>query len=91
VYGTEAPLRKYDDQTLAKIAAISPTINCECPHHLAELLSDLTAFEKYSKECESRNAEDQAMHAYLNKTASHARYIIEDALTFVLEFENIKV
>lgn len=86
-----APARKYSDQALARIAAISPVINCECPHHLAELITSLIAFEKYSGECESRSREDAELHAYLATTASHARHIIENALDMVIEIENIEV
>ncbi|MDJ0833948.1 MAG: MerR family transcriptional regulator [Gammaproteobacteria bacterium] len=86
-----APARRYSDDALAKIASISPVIQCECPHHLAELISSLSAFEKYSSECESRNREDAEMHAYLSRTASHARHMIENALDMVIEIENIEV
>ncbi len=87
----EAPARRYSDDALAKIASISPVIKCECPHHLAELISSLSAFEKYSSECESRNLEDAEMHAYLSRTASHARHMIENALDMVIEIENIEL
>lgn len=87
----DAPVRKYDDVTLAKIAAISPTIDCECPNHLADLLADLTAFETYSNECKSINEKEAELHAYLNKAAANARHIIENALTVVLEYEGIDV
>lgn len=88
---SHAPPRRYDDDSLAKIAAISPTIKCECPHHLAELLSSLAAFEQYSSECENRNQQDAELHAYLSKTASHARHMIEGALEMVIEIENIEL
>lgn len=87
---THAPPRRYDDETLARIATFSPTIKCECPHHLAELLSSLAAFETYSSECENRNQQDAELHAYLSRATSHARHKIEDALEMVLEIENIK-
>ncbi len=35
------PARRYDDETLVKIAEMSPAVKCECPHHLAELLFSL--------------------------------------------------
>ena len=89
--GEAAPSRRYSDDALAKIASISPVIKCECPHHLAELISSLSAFEKYSSECESRNREDAEMHAYLSRTASHARHMIENALDMVIEIENIEI
>jgi DNA-binding transcriptional MerR regulator len=86
-----APSRRYDDATLAKIGAISPTISCECPHHLAELLASLVAFEQYSSECESRDLNDAELHANLGKSASHARHLIEDALEMVIRTENIQL
>jgi len=86
-----APPRRFDDAALAKIASISPTIKCECPQHLAELLAGLAGFEQYSNECESRNQQDAELHAYLSRTASHARHMIEDALEMVIEIENIQV
>ena len=90
-FSEPAPARRYDDQALARIASISPVIKCECPHHLAELITSLNAFEKYSSECESRNSKDAELHAYLSRTASHARHMIENALDMVIEIENIEI
>jgi DNA-binding transcriptional MerR regulator len=84
-----APARRYDDETLARLAGMSPVINCECPKHLAELISSLAAFEQYSSECESRNTSDAELHAYLSNTTSHARHMIENALAIVIEAENL--
>ncbi len=83
--------RRYDDETLAQLAALSSTVKCECPRHLAELIASLSGFERYSAECESRSPRDAALHAYLHATASHARHMIEDALDHVIEIENIKL
>jgi hypothetical protein len=83
--------RRYSDETLARLAGMSTAIKCECPRHLAELIASLTAFEKYSNECESRNAKDAALHAYLSNTASHARSMVESALDQVIEAENIEL
>ena len=85
------PPRRFNNDTLARLAMISTTVQCECPRHLAELLTSLAAFEQYSIECESRSLKDAALHAYLNTTASRARHMIEIALTQVLEAENIQV
>ena len=84
-----APPRRYDDETLARVATVSSTVKCECPRHLAELITGLSAFEQYSTECESRDPKDAALHAYLNATASRARHMIETALAQVIEAENI--
>lgn len=86
-----APQRRYNDETLARLAGLSSTIKCECPQHLAELITSLGAFEKYSSECESRNIKDAELHAYLSATASHARHMFENALDLVIEAENIEL
>jgi transposase-like protein len=86
-----APPRRYDDESLAQLAALSSTVRCECPRHLAELISSLSAFEHYSSECESRSPRDAALHAFLHATASQARHLIEDALGHVIEVENIQL
>lgn len=86
-----APPRRYDDNTLAQIAALSSTIKCECPSHLAELITSLAAFERYSTECESRSTQDAGLHAFLHATTSHARHLIENALEHLIEIEDIKL
>ena len=85
------PARQFDDETLARLADASTTVKCECPLHLSELISSLSAFEHYSSECEIRNARDAALHSYLNETASRARFMIETALKKVIEMDNIKL
>ena len=59
---TKVPIRKYDDAVLNRLAKISTSIDCECPHHMAALLKSLNAFEEYCKMCESRNEEDIVLH-----------------------------
>ena len=85
------PARQYTDSQLSKYSQISTAINCECPHHLAALLSALNAFELYSRDCENRNAEDAALHAYLHRRTARARAIMEDALAVLAEVEGITV
>ena len=86
-----APSRRYDDKALAQLVSLSSTVKCECPRHLAELITSLSSFERYSLECESRNPRDVVLHAYLHATTSHARHMIEEALSHVIEMENIKL
>lgn len=85
------PRRLYDSPALARIATASPTIRCECPHHLVQLVSSLVAFEQYSRECENRNAEDAALHAFLHAATARARATMEAALARVVEAEGIDV
>jgi DNA-binding transcriptional MerR regulator len=89
--GAAAPARLYDSAALARIAAASPTVKCECPHHLVQLVASLVAFESYSRECESRNADDAALHAYLHVATAQARVTMEMALARVVEAEGIEV
>lgn len=85
------PRRLYDNASLARIAMASPTVRCECPHHLVQLVSSLVAFEQYSRECENRNAEDAALHAFLHAATARARATMEAALARVVEAEGIDV
>jgi len=83
------PARRYDGPELARIAAASTTVKCECPHHLAEVIMSLTAFEDYSAECESRSLDDAALHAYLHLITARARAMLEQALARVAAAEGI--
>ncbi|MGK0187134.1 MAG: DNA-binding transcriptional MerR regulator [Verrucomicrobiales bacterium] len=87
----EIPERKFSDIQLAQISQISTAIECECPNHVASLLSNLIGFERYSAECANRNEADAKMHAHLHKTTAHARAVIEDALGVLVEFEGIEL
>ena len=77
------PPRRWDDAALADFASVSPTIACECPRHVAELLMQLSHFEAYSAECERRNAADSELHAYLRRVAAASRARFEAALEHV--------
>jgi len=85
------PRRRYDSAALARIATASPTVRCECPHHLVQLVSNLVAFESYCQECESRSPDDAALHAYLHAATARARSMLEAALARVVEAEGIEV
>jgi hypothetical protein len=85
------PRRRFDADTLARVGAASTSIACECPHHLADLISSLTAFEHYSADCESRNREDAALHAKLHATTAHARALLEQLLLEVAQAEGIEI
>lgn len=86
-----AKSRRYSPEQLAYIATLSSTIACECPNHLAELVTSLIAFEQYSSECANRNAKDAELHAHLNHTTGLAREMLEDCMMRVLEAEGIKL
>lgn len=83
------PARRYSDETLALVASADTPVQCECPHHLVDLIRSLLAFETYSAECVNREPADARLHELLHATAAQARSLLEDALTRVAEAEGI--
>ena len=81
--------RRFDDATLAAMAGLSSTMVCECPRHVAELLTRLSQFEAYSAECRQRSPADAQLHAYLQQVASTARALFETALERVVVQEGL--
>jgi hypothetical protein len=81
--------RKYSDATLSRVASISTQVLCECPKHVAELISQLASFEEYSQECLNKNADDAHLHAYLHSISGSARSLFENALEKIARHEGI--
>ncbi len=81
--------RRFDDRQLARFLAMSTTVRCECPRHVAELVVMLNRFEIYSHECENRNDEDALLHNYLAVMAARARGLMEDAMKRIADIENL--
>ena len=80
---------QFDDAALTQFAGLSTTVACECPSHLAELLLQVSSFEKYSSECANRSAADARLHAYLQHVAGSARMLFEKALEQVAIAEGL--
>jgi hypothetical protein len=89
--GSLIPQRKYSDATLSRVAGISTNVLCECPRHVAEIISQLASFEEYSQECLNKNSEDAHLHAYLSSISGSARALFERALEMVAEHEGIEL
>lgn len=89
IYEGEVAPRQFSQRQLANLMTVTSTIDCECPKHLAELVSDLSAFEVYSANCASRNEDDAALHRYLHRTSAEARSLIEAALKRVADAEGL--
>jgi DNA-binding transcriptional MerR regulator len=79
----------FDDAALTQFAGLSSAVACECPSHLAELLIQVTSFEKYSSECANKSAADARLHAYLQHVAGSARMLFEKALEQVAIAEGL--
>jgi DNA-binding transcriptional MerR regulator len=88
--GAPAP-RRYDDAMLTAIAGRSPTLACECPRHVAELLMQLSSFEAYSAGCVNRSPADAQLHAYLQQVAGASRALFESALERVARHEGLSL
>ena len=83
------PPRRFDDAALTAIAGLSPTMACECPRHVAELLMQIASFEAYSADCLNRNPADAQLHAYLQRVAGASRALFESALENVAHHEGL--
>jgi DNA-binding transcriptional MerR regulator len=87
----EVPPRRFDTETLGRLAEVSTRLRCECPHHLSDLVLRLCAFEAYSLDCENRTEQDAALHAHLYQATAEARAIMEAALARLVEVEGIEL
>ena len=87
--GSVISARKYSDETLARVAGISTQVLCECPRHVAELITQLASFEEYSQECLNKNTDDAHLHAYLRSISGSARSLFENALEKIAQHEGI--
>jgi MerR family transcriptional regulator, light-induced transcriptional regulator len=83
--------RRWDDAQLTDFAGLSSTIACECPHHVAELLMQLSHFEAYSAECANGSQADSQLHGFLHGVASTSRALFEDALERVAVHEGLLI
>jgi DNA-binding transcriptional MerR regulator len=83
------PPRKYSDETLNRVANTTSQVLCECPRHVAELITQLASFEQYSQDCLNKSTEDAHLHAYLSTVSGSARALFEKALEMVAQHENI--
>ncbi len=81
--------RRYVDAFLQQLGQMPSKVQCECPNHLADLLTKLNAFERYSLECESTNIKDAAMHAMMYSASGHCREFLEEVLRRLMAHEGI--
>ena len=82
--------RRFSPQQLANLSSVKTGVDCECPRHLAQLVSDLSAFEIYSDRCANRDDDEAALHRYLHRTTAEARALVERALQKLAEAEGLR-
>ena len=83
------PPQRFSTRELARISAMSPALQCECPNHIAKLLMDIASFEKYSVECAAADPQAQALHRELGDISAKARVLFEDALIAVASADGL--
>ena len=83
--------RLFSDEQIAKLMEWHSAVQCECPSHVATLVSSALAFERYSEDCESLGPEDAALHRYLAGASARVRHELETMLQRVCEHEDIPV
>ena len=84
-----APSRQFTDTALSKAANLTSSIDCECPHHMAELIKSLVAFEQYSAQCQNKDKASEDLHRHIYMRTAEAREIMETLLQSVLEQEGV--
>lgn len=86
-----APPRRYSREQLARLMEIASAVQCECPNHLARIVTSLLAFEDYALGCEDRNPEDARVHRMLYERTARARGVMDQALAELLAHEGIEL
>ena len=86
--GIDSP-PKYSEAMLSAVIKHAPSLACECPQHVAQLLIQIASFEEYSASCVNKSPADAALHGYLKRVASASRTLFESALEKVALHEGL--
>lgn len=79
--------RQFSEELLKQIDAWLPTLACECPRHLREILSTLRNFSDYCQQCSLANEQDAVLHQQFLQHSRRAEQEIERAMRLLIEFE----
>ena len=82
---------RFTRESLARMAAAEPKASCGCQKNLVDVVLSLRALEEYLAGCESRSAEDEALHRALWRKVGEARSNIEDAIAHFAAIEGIEL
>lgn len=77
--------RQYTEQELSAARKLQSSLDCECPKHITDLIRALADFEEYSASCSVENWHDASVHACIYAYTGQARWLMERALSAVLE------
>jgi DNA-binding transcriptional MerR regulator len=85
------PAKRLTRDQLIYMSDVTTSLECECPHHMAGVIEQLSAFEDYSARCEVATKQDAALHGYLHQMTARARWLMEVALERLAETEGISI
>ncbi len=83
--------RRFSDEALARLMQMPSPVACECLRHMAEIVTQLAGFERYSQDCISTGPADAGLHRHLSRTAGAARTMFEQALQRVVDDEGLEL
>lgn len=83
------PEPRFSDRALRRLAVLGASLECECPNHLAAILSQLVAFERYSQGCAADDPANAALHRMLTAETARARVVLEQMLSAVCRHEGL--
>jgi hypothetical protein len=72
---------RYTPAQLGRLMEISSAVQCECPNHLAQIVTGLQAFEN----------KDREIHHQLYRQTAMARAVMEEALAALVKHERIQL
>jgi len=76
---------QFTPQELSAARQLQSNVDCECPRHITDLIRALVHFEEYSASCSVENWRDAAVHSCIYAYTGQARWLMEKALSAVLE------
>ena len=80
---------RFTELQLARLKEMVSSVECECPNHLALLVSSLRAFEEYSRQCATDDPADERLHRYLEAGTGRARVLMEELLWELCEQDQL--
>lgn len=83
--------RRYTSEQLGRLLEIVSAVKCECPNHVAKIVTGLDQFEDYERSCMNLTEADREVHEKLYGLTVQARQLMEQALALVIEADGLTV
>jgi hypothetical protein len=81
--------RRYTAEQLGRLMEIVSAVKCECPNHVAKIVTGLDQFEDYERSCLNGSEKDREVHETLYRLTVQARQVMEQALALVIEADGL--